>query len=368
MKSLIIALSLLLAYAPVVSAEENSGDDFGVETGAERLVNNVSDLADDAARSAKDSVGEIVILEGAGNVAIAKYIPNPKEEVEEDNEYVGENAANETDNLPNDKEENAEENTPDVPVKIQSETEVITPTEGVQNSDTSDADVVVIEETESADETAQSDANAEASVPDDATDVVIIEETESADETAQSDANAEADAPQDNISVEEVVIETEPETEVSEDKETSNTTQEENAKPAEIEEVAVVVEEEPEGDDKTKEEYDEEISYYIKNMNLSVEQLDMAKYISSDSRLKMDQLLKSIYLLRAQARELEAKSLNDFETILTEEQKEQFHKLRAAQEKSRKKFEVFDVKAMEGNSAENQPQDATENGENKPVE
>ena len=129
----------------------------------------------------------------------------------------------------------------------------------------------------------------------------------------------------------------------------------------------VVAQEEPEDDGKTKEDYDEEISYYIKNMNLSVEQLDMAKYISSDSRLKMDQLLKSIYLLRSQARELEEKSLNDFEAILTEEQKEQFHKLREIQEKSRKKFEVFDVQAMEADETEKQDQDAAESGENKPA-
>ncbi|MEE6208039.1 MAG: hypothetical protein VZR95_08310 [Alphaproteobacteria bacterium] len=104
---------------------------------------------------------------------------------------------------------------------------------------------------------------------------------------------------------------------------------------------------EEEDDNKTKEEYEEEISFYIKNLNLSVEQLDMAKYISSDSRLKIEQLLKSIYLLRSQARELEAKSLNDFEAILTEEQREQFHKLRALQEKEREKFEVLHIQPDE---------------------
>lgn len=79
----------------------------------------------------------------------------------------------------------------------------------------------------------------------------------------------------------------------------------------------------------------EDVSYYIKNLNLSVEQLDMAQHISEDSRLKQEQLLKSIYLLRKQARELEAKSLTDFEAILTPEQDTEFKKLKAAYEAER---------------------------------
>lgn len=90
---------------------------------------------------------------------------------------------------------------------------------------------------------------------------------------------------------------------------------------------------------KSKAEYDKEISFYIQNMKLSVEQLDMAKYISDDSRLKQEQLLKSIYLLRKQARELEAKSLSDFEAILTEEQKVIFEKLKDLQHEQRIVFD-----------------------------
>ena len=383
MKSLIIALSLLLAYAPIVCAEEVSGDDFGIETGPEVLVDDMSNVGEDAARSSKDEIGEIVILEGAGNVAIAKYIPNPSSDVEENDENADENVVDEVESLPDNQEDSIQEAipevAPEVPVEVQTETETVVPAEDTQNNNT----------------------------PDDTAEVVIIEETESANAAAQPESLAEENTPEETVTVEEVVIETKPETEISESKEDSNASQEENNEPAEnaemqavvegepiasetpavvegepiasettavVEEEAVVaekpavVEEEPEDDGKTKEEYDEEISYYIKNMNLSVEQLDMAKYISSDSRLKMDQLLKSIYLLRAQARELEAKSLDDFEAILTEEQKEQFHKLRATQEKSRKKFEVFDVQAMEEDNVENQPQDAAENGENKPAE
>lgn len=120
-------------------------------------------------------------------------------------------------------------------------------------------------------------------------------------------------------------------------------------------------------DNKTKEEYEEEISFYIKNMNLSVEQLDMARYISSDSRLKIEQLLKSIYLLRSQARELEAKSLNTFEAILTEEQREQFHKLRALQDKKREKFEVLHVQPDE-EETEDAVSDADSEGAENPEE
>lgn len=79
----------------------------------------------------------------------------------------------------------------------------------------------------------------------------------------------------------------------------------------------------------------EAVSYYIKNLDLSVEQLDMAQHISEDSRLKQEQLLKSIYLLRKQARELEAKSLTDFEAVLTPEQDAKFKKLKEAYEAER---------------------------------
>ena len=124
-----------------------------------------------------------------------------------------------------------------------------------------------------------------------------------------------------------------------------------------------VAQEEAEEDTRTKEEFEAEISYYIKNMNLSVEQLDMAKYISNDSRLKIEQLLKSIYLLRSQARELENKSLNDFEAILTEEQREQFHKLRDTLEKEREKFEVLHIQPDEEPVGEDSISDAVSDSE-----
>lgn len=147
----------------------------------------------------------------------------------------------------------------------------------------------------------------------------------------------------------------------SEENETSETpVQNESEATSEEENVA---QEEPEEDTRTKEEFEAEISYYIKNMNLSVEQLDMAKYISNDSRLKIEQLLKSIYLLRSQARELENKSLNDFEAILTEEQREQFHKLRDTLEKEREKFEVLHIQPDEEPVGEDSISDAVSDSE-----
>ncbi|MCQ2735306.1 MAG: hypothetical protein MJ212_05105, partial [Alphaproteobacteria bacterium] len=283
MKSLIIALSLLLTYAPIVNAEETSGNDFGIETEVETLVNDISDVAADASQSVQNEVGEIVILEGAGDVAIAEYAPNPKVTVEENGKDIISNA----ESLP----EKLEEVTPEIPLEIQSDTETVVSPEEVKDNNITNV----------------------------ATDVVLIEEAESANEAPQPDSSAETNEPEENTAIQEVVTDTESETEISESSENSAVPQAENITPTEItaepvvikEDVATsetpaVVEEETEDDDKTKEEYEEEISYYIKNMNLSVEQLDMAKYISSDSRLKMDQLLKSIYLLRAQARKLEA--------------------------------------------------------------
>ena len=92
-------------------------------------------------------------------------------------------------------------------------------------------------------------------------------------------------------------------------------------------------------------EIEQGISYYVQKLNLSEEQLDLAKYISDDSRLKQEQLLKSIALLRKQARDLEAKSLEEFEAILTDEQREEFLKLREVYEKKHHK-EIPDLENL----------------------
>ena len=72
----------------------------------------------------------------------------------------------------------------------------------------------------------------------------------------------------------------------------------------------------------------DQMSMYVKELNLTSEQIDLAKYISDDSRLKQEQLLKSVYLLKEQAKSLEEKSLQDFRAILTPEQRKKFDKLR----------------------------------------
>ena len=72
----------------------------------------------------------------------------------------------------------------------------------------------------------------------------------------------------------------------------------------------------------------DQMSMYVKELNLTSEQIDLAKYISDDSRLKQEQLLKSIYLLKEQAKSLEEKSLQDFRAILTPEQRKKFDNLR----------------------------------------
>lgn len=73
---------------------------------------------------------------------------------------------------------------------------------------------------------------------------------------------------------------------------------------------------------------EESVSDYIKKLDLSDEQLDEAKFISSEMEMRQEQLQKSVDLLKAQAREIEEQSLREFEAILTPAQKEVFEKLR----------------------------------------
>lgn len=73
---------------------------------------------------------------------------------------------------------------------------------------------------------------------------------------------------------------------------------------------------------------EESVSDYIKKLDLSDEQLDTAKFISSEMEMRQEQLQKSVDLLKAQAREIEEQSLREFEAILTPAQKEVFEKLR----------------------------------------
>lgn len=72
-------------------------------------------------------------------------------------------------------------------------------------------------------------------------------------------------------------------------------------------------------------------SHYVAELKLTPQQLEKAKAISADGRMKQEQIMKSLSLLKQQALEVEAQNLAEFEAILTPEQKEIFKKLRAGE-------------------------------------
>lgn len=78
---------------------------------------------------------------------------------------------------------------------------------------------------------------------------------------------------------------------------------------------------------KQLEQNQEELSYYIKNLNLQASQLDAAKEISEEGRLRQMQLMQNIEQLQQQANDLEQKNLAKFKGILSTEQQELFNKL-----------------------------------------
>lgn len=71
-----------------------------------------------------------------------------------------------------------------------------------------------------------------------------------------------------------------------------------------------------------------EISYFIQNMNLEPKQLDAAREISEESRLRQMQLMQSIELLQEQVKSLEAKSVEKFKGVLKPEQQVIFEQLK----------------------------------------
>ncbi len=75
----------------------------------------------------------------------------------------------------------------------------------------------------------------------------------------------------------------------------------------------------------------ENLSSLVKQLNLSDEQLDELKFLSDESRMRQEQLRKSVELLKTQAREIEEQNLREFEAILTSEQREIFEKIRTAE-------------------------------------
>lgn len=78
---------------------------------------------------------------------------------------------------------------------------------------------------------------------------------------------------------------------------------------------------------KQLEQNQEELSYYIKNLNLQASQLDAAKEISEEGRLRQMQLIQNIEQLQQQVNDLEQKNLAKFKGILSTEQQELFTKL-----------------------------------------
>lgn len=83
------------------------------------------------------------------------------------------------------------------------------------------------------------------------------------------------------------------------------------------------------------------LSFFTQRMDLSLDQLDQAKKISEKDRLKRESLLKSIYMLREQSRELEQQSLEKFKGLLNAEQLAVFEELRKEQKNYRDKYDVL---------------------------
>lgn len=114
----------------------------------------------------------------------------------------------------------------------------------------------------------------------------------------------------------------------------------------EISETEVIVEEnavvadEPNKDEKVAEndavqENKDNLSVYIKNLDLTDQQLVKAKEISYDGNLHRIQLMQSLERLQKQIEDMENKNLEDFQQILTPEQLSKFQQLRKNFEETR---------------------------------
>ena len=84
------------------------------------------------------------------------------------------------------------------------------------------------------------------------------------------------------------------------------------------------------------------LSYFTQRMDLTLEQLDEAKKLSEEDKMKRESLLKSIYMLRDQSREMEQESLDNFRNLLTAEQLAVFEELREEQLKYRANYDVLE--------------------------
>ena len=71
----------------------------------------------------------------------------------------------------------------------------------------------------------------------------------------------------------------------------------------------------------------ENLSSLIEKLNLTDAQLDAVKFLSDESRMRQEQLEKSVELLKTQAHDIEVQTLQEFLKILTPEQKQIFEKI-----------------------------------------
>lgn len=83
------------------------------------------------------------------------------------------------------------------------------------------------------------------------------------------------------------------------------------------------------------------LSFFTQRMDLDLDQLDKAKKFSEEDKMKRESLLKSIYMLRDQSRELEQQSIDKFKSLLKPEQLAVFEELRKEQLAYRQNYDVL---------------------------
>jgi hypothetical protein len=159
-------------------------------------------------------------------------------------------------------------------------------------------------------------------IADEAQPKIDIEETKLDEVIKDIDADIPTEAQQDIAPTEEKSQDQTPEVAV----EATESVVEEKATPDNI--AADEPKIESENDEEQPAAKEENVSDYIKKLDLSDEQLDEAKFISSEMEMRQEQLQKSVDLLKTQAREIEEQSLREFEAILTPTQKKVFEELR----------------------------------------
>lgn len=166
--------------------------------------------------------------------------------------------------------------------------------------------------------------------------VEVVEEAEAVAVAPAEEASEAAVAAVEEVAV--VAEDAKPEEELKEETPAENveTTESESAKteataePATDE--AVVVEEsaevvEVQEEAVPEEEVEQDLSQYIEALGLDMEQMEKAKEISRASRIKQEQIMHSIELLRQEARDLEIQSIDDLAGILTPEQRDNLMEL-----------------------------------------